>query len=102
MSKYRTSRSANDAPLKEVLQQMIEVYKLRGKLNQSRIKTLWFDMMGAAIVNHTSDLKVYRKKLYVNIDAAALRQELFMGREKIRKMINKELGEDYLIEVIIR
>jgi hypothetical protein len=59
-------------------------------------------MMGPAIAKHTTDLKVYRQKLYVQIDSAALRQELAMGREKIRKMFNRELQEEYLKEVIIR
>jgi hypothetical protein len=38
----------------------------------------------------------------VDIDSAALRQELSFGRDKILKMINQELGEQYLEEVIIR
>ena len=103
MAKFRpTSRKADEQPLKEVLQQMLEVYKLRGKLNQSRVKSLWVSLLGPSIAKHTTELKIYRQKLYVQIDSAALRQELYLGREKICKMMNKELGEDYLKEVIIR
>lgn len=103
MSNFRpSSRKAEEASLKEVLEKMIEVYKWKGKLHQTRIKSLWHEMMGPAISRHTTELKVYRKKLFVQIDSAALRQELAMGREKIRKNINREIGEDYLQEVIIR
>ena len=45
---------------------------------------------------------MYRKKLYITVDSAPLRQELSYGREKIKKVMNEELGEDYIEEVIIR
>jgi hypothetical protein len=31
-----------------------------------------------------------------------LRQELSYGKEKIQKILNEELGEEYITEVIIR
>lgn len=103
MAKYKpTGRKADDQPLKEVLEKMLEVYKLKGKLNQSRIKSLWEEMMGPSIVKHTTNIKIRRQRLYVDIDSAALRQELSFGRAKILKMINQELGEQYLEDVIIR
>ena len=96
------SRHSDEQPLKEVLLKMLEVYKLKGKLNQSRVKSLWANLMGPSIMMHTSEIKVFREKLYVTIDSAPLRQELFMGRAKILKMINEELGEAYLKDVIIK
>lgn len=103
MAKYKpTGRKADDQPLKEVLEKMLEVYKLKGKLNQSRIKSLWEEMMGPSIVKHTTNIKIRRQRLYVDIDSAALRQELSFGRTKILKMMNQELGEQYLEDVIIR
>ena len=103
MPKYKPSaRKADDQPFKEVLEKMIEVYKLKGKLNQSRIKSLWSEMMDPSIVKHTTAIKILRKRLYVDIDSAPLRQELAYGRAKILEMLNKELGEDYLTDVIIR
>ncbi|MEO0340635.1 MAG: DUF721 domain-containing protein [Bacteroidota bacterium] len=88
--------------MKEVLNKMLEVYKLKGKLNQSRVKSLWLSLMGSAIAGHTTEIKVFRSKLYVSIDSAPLRQELYLGRSKILKMLNEELGEEYLKDVIIR
>ena len=97
-----SSRKAEEQSLKDVLQKMLEVYKLKGKLNQSRIKSLWVELMGPAIVKHTTEVKVFRERLYVTIDSAALRQELYLGRGKILELFNKELGEQFLKEVIIR
>ena len=92
----------NQTKLKDAIKAMLDYYKLKGKYQQTRIKQLWTSLMGPAISQYTTDLKVYRRKLYVQLSSAPLKQELSMGTEKIRAMINEELGEDYLEEVIIR
>ncbi|MEL6659955.1 MAG: DUF721 domain-containing protein [Bacteroidota bacterium] len=92
----------NQTKLKDAIKAMLDYYKLKGKYQQTRIKQLWGELMGPAISQYTTDIKVYRKKLYVQLSSAPLKQELSMGTEKIRLMLNDELGEDYLEEVIIR
>lgn len=95
-------QNSNEQPLKEVLQEMLEFYKLRSKLNQTKIKNLWASAMGTVVNNYTTEIKLRRKKLYVNISSAPLRQELSYGKEKIIKIFNEELGGDYIEDVIIR
>ena len=96
------NKEHNQYTLKEALKAMIEQYRLKGKLNQNRIQSLWSELMGPSISSYTSEIKMYRKKLYITVDSAPLRQELSYGREKIKKVMNEELGEDYIEEVIIR
>jgi predicted nucleic acid-binding Zn ribbon protein len=81
---------------------MVETYRLKNRLNQTKIQQLWSSVMGNSISRHTSDLKVRKNKLYITIESAPLRQELAFGRDKIRRMMNQELGEEYLEEVVIR
>ncbi|MCB9297795.1 MAG: DUF721 domain-containing protein [Lewinellaceae bacterium] len=88
--------------LKQALQAMIEHYRLRGKLNQSRIKSLWAQLMGPSIAGYTKEIRLSKNKLYITIESAPLRQELSYGREKIRKMLNEKLGGEYIEEVVIR
>jgi predicted nucleic acid-binding Zn ribbon protein len=95
-------RDQNDQSLKEVLQQMMELYRWKGKLHQSRIRSLWEKKMGTTINQYTREIKVVRKKLYLTIDSAPLKQELSMSKEKIRAMVNEAIGEDYVEDVIIR
>ena len=96
------NRKTNDASIREVLHEMIEAFKLGGKLDQTRLRKLWPELMGEAIARHTQDLHVRQGKLYVHILAPALRQELSYGREKIRKIVNDALGEERIKEVLIR
>ena len=63
---------------------------------------MWPELMGPAIAKYTTEVRVYRRKLYVSISSAPLRQELSMGTEKIKDLINDTLGEEYLEGVIVR
>lgn len=91
----------NEKTLKEALHAMIEQYRLKGKLNQTRIRSLWEELMGPSIARYTREIRMGRKKLYIRLDSAPLKQELSMGKEKIRHMLNEALGEEYIQEVVI-
>jgi len=91
----------NEKTLKEALHAMIDQYRLKNKLNQTRIRSHWEALMGPSIARYTRDIKMGRKKLYIYIDSAPLKQELSMGKEKIRRMLNEALGEEYIKEVVI-
>ncbi|MBL7814273.1 MAG: DUF721 domain-containing protein [Saprospiraceae bacterium] len=94
-------RKTNDEPLADVLQQMVRAFKLGDNLNKTKIENLWEEKMGRTIATYTRELRVRDKILYVRIESASLRSELHMGREKIRQMLNNEIGEEFLKEVII-
>lgn len=91
----------NEKTLKEALHAMVDQYRLKSKLNQTRIRSHWETMMGPSITRYTREIKMGRKKLYIYLDSAPLKQELSMGKEKIRKMMNEALGEEYIKEVVI-
>ena len=49
-------KKSNEKTLKEVLHQMIETYKLKSRLHQSKIKMVWEDAMGSGIAKYTTDM----------------------------------------------
>lgn len=95
-------RNTNEQSLKQVLKDMVETYRLKARLNQSKIQRIWERIMGQAIAKYTKEIKLRRDKLYLTIDSSALKQELTYGKDKIANMINTELGEDTVKEVIIQ
>lgn len=92
----------NQTDLKAAIKAMLDYYKLKGRYQQTRIKQLWPVLMGPSITQYTTDLRISHNILFVTIRSAALKQELSMGTEKICRLLNEELGEDYLKEVVIR
>ncbi len=95
-------RGNNQTTLKEALKAMLEHYRLKGKLNQSRIRKDWEALMGPTIAQYTREVKLYKGRLFIIIDSASLRQELSYGKDKIRKLLNEQLGEEAIQEVVIR
>ncbi|MEN0002798.1 MAG: DUF721 domain-containing protein [Bacteroidota bacterium] len=87
--------------LKEVLKDMVETYRLKNRLTQTKVKELWEKNMGTPIARYTTAIKIRKNKLYVQIQSASLRQELSYGKDKIKRILNEELGEALIEEVII-
>ena len=92
----------NDQTLAEVLQQIIEEKNWKAKLYQTKIKEIWLLNMGTTIASYTKELKLRRKKLFIGISSASLRQELSYSKEKIITLMNEGLGEEYITDVVIR
>ncbi len=95
-------RKAYDQPLYQVLQELIKTMRWTAQLNNVRIKEIWKTVMGDIVARHTSNVRLREKTLFIHLDSAPLRSELAYSREKIRQMLNQELGGDYLQEVVIQ
>jgi len=95
-------KQKNDYSLAEAMQAMLQEYRLGSQLNEMRVKTLWADLMGKTINTYTSQIAVRKGVLYISISSAALRHELSYGKDKIRDLLNAELGVEYIKEVVIR
>ncbi len=91
----------NEVTLGQALEMMVDDLKLRGKINESRIRDGWAEIMGKPIARYTSSVSLRDGKLYIKIDSAALKQELNYSREKIIELFNKELGGQVVKDVVI-
>ena len=78
-------RKSNDQTLGEVIQDLIAQYKLEGKLNSIKIIDSWQDVVGEMISQHTKNLYVKNRILFVTLDSAALKNELSFRQIKDRQ-----------------
>lgn len=88
--------------LKEILDGMANSAKWKDKLNETKIREVWNEKMGTTISHYTKGIKLRNDRLFITIDSASLRQEMTYEREKIKEMMNRELGGDYVKDVMIR
>src|ERR1035437_10007457 len=95
-------KKQNDQPIKAVLQQMMERYKLEEKVNEVKLVHSWEKLMGKTIAKYTEEMYVSKKKLFLRVTSSPLKQELSYSRNKIIELVNKEIGEGYIDEVVIR
>lgn len=92
----------NDQPLRDAMKDMFQEFKLAPKLHETQIKSLWERLMGPQINTYTSAIRIKDGVLTLTIVSASLKQELNYGKDKIRSLLNEELGDDLVKEVIIR
>lgn len=95
-------RGTNDETLKDALQRLSNDRQFKTKLRQAKIRDLWPQIMGKAIANYTGEIFIRKEILYLTITSSSLKQELTYGKDKIVKILNEELGEEYLRDVVIR
>lgn len=95
-------RNTNDETLKDALQRLSNDRQFKTKLRQAKIRSLWPELMGKTIANHTGNIFIRKEILYLTINSSSLKQELTYGKDKIVNILNEELGEEYLKDVVIR
>lgn len=95
-------RKSNENSLQEVIEQLLDQYRLRDRLNEIRIRKAWEETMGNAICNRTTDIKIRSETLVISLSSAPLRDELQYQKVRILELMNKALGGVYLKQVILQ
>ena len=92
----------NENQLGDLIKQFAGGKKIKANLFQKRIETNWEKLFGKSIAQYTRSIKLREGTLSLSIDSSSLREELHMGREKIKAIVNAELGEEYVNAVRIK
>jgi Dna[CI] antecedent, DciA len=95
-------KKKNDTTFSEAMQDMLQEYKLKPQLNEAKVKQLWEQLMGKTINTYTSNIYVRKNVLYISILSAPLKHELSYAKDKIKSLLNDEIGEDFIKEVVIQ
>jgi hypothetical protein len=95
-------KKKNDFSLQEAMLEMLQELRLATPLNENRVKALWPRLMGKTISTYTSNIAVRKNVLYLTILSAPLKHELSFAKDKIKKLLNEELGEEFITDVVIR
>ncbi|MES2808320.1 MAG: DUF721 domain-containing protein [Bacteroidota bacterium] len=93
-------RKANDKSLKEALEQMMQVYKIKRKFDETAIIAHWPNLVGKSVANRTKEIFVHDKKLYLRIESSVIKNELMMIRSQIIEKINTEAKTDLISDII--
>jgi predicted nucleic acid-binding Zn ribbon protein len=91
---------STDRPIGEVIREMIQTYRLEGKLNEVKVLHSWEKVVGEMIARHTLDLYIKNKRLFVKVDSPALKNELTYSRSEIAQKLNHEAGGTVIDEVV--
>lgn len=95
-------KKSNEYTLKQAIEEMMRTYRLQGKIDEMKLIGGWEKIMGAAIAKYTRKIHIENRVLYVELNSAALRQELSYGRSKMVKLLNEEAGGSVIDDVVLR
>ena len=82
--------------ISKIIEDVFSQKHFRIGIDNIKVQEAWIKTMGKNIQKYT--YKVYYKKgiLYVKLKSSVLKEELTFEKVKIIKLINKELGKEYI------
>ncbi len=95
-------RLNEEVSLKDLLQTFIVTNKLEKGIDAVMVKEAWEKIMGNGVNSYTQEIVYKNNTLYVYLTSSVLREELSMGKEKIVKLLNEELGKEVIQHVVPR
>ncbi len=95
-------RDRNDQWVGQAIEQFLKEYNSSDKLKEARIVSLWSKIVGPVFSNHTVSIYLKHRFLYIRMDAASVKHELYMARTILIKNLNAELGENIIEKIIFQ
>jgi hypothetical protein len=69
-------RKTNDKSLKEAIEQMLNVYKIKRRYDETGVVAAWPDLVGKSVANRTKELFIRDKKLFLRIESSVIKHQL--------------------------
>jgi predicted nucleic acid-binding Zn ribbon protein len=94
-------KRSNQQTLGQAINEMLRVFGLQQKLDETKLIASWEKVMGKTIAKHTTRLYISKKKLFIHLNSSAARETLSYEREKIISLMNEEAGKALIEEVVL-
>ena len=92
-------RTANEAPLKDVIDRWLKAYGLDAKMKELDVIKAWPEMMGTAVAHRTREITIKNRTLYLKMDSSVMREELAHGKQVIIQRVNEKAGYEIIYDV---
>lgn len=92
----------NEKPIKQVINELLNAYKLTGKIDELKIWNSWPEIMGTVIAKNTGKINLKGGTLTIYIESAPLKNELVFHRTVILQKINAFFEQPIVKEIHIK
>ncbi|MFM7661658.1 MAG: DUF721 domain-containing protein [Bacteroidota bacterium] len=99
MSNADFFRNDDEKPLGQIVSKIIKAYGLEKRMKEMDVLNGWPEMMGIAVSNRTTSLKINNRILYITMDSAVMREELLNGKQIILQRVNDFAGEKIIDDI---
>lgn len=90
----------NDKSLKDAIEQMLQVYKLKRRFDETSLIAFWPELVGVSVANRTKNIYVRDRKLYIRLESSVIKHELLMIRTQIIDKLNEKAGSIVIDEIV--
>lgn len=96
-------KKSNLITLGDAISQILKQEKLDVKLSRFSVKNAWEEIAGKVIANHTVSIGFdEQKNIFLNLDSAAVKNEVMYSKESIIKKINQFCGYELVKNLVIK
>lgn len=83
-------------PLGKVLEDLLQTYRLKSKVNEVNLVRQWEQIVGPLISKRTEKIILKNGVLHITINSAPLKQELNYSKDQILELIDQKFGKGYV------
>ena len=87
--------------IEQVIGEVLAENKLADKLDEARIKAIWFKELGP-LAKPSDELYIKNKVLFVFLSSSVIRNELYMMRSTLVQRLNDEAGKEIITDIVFR
>ena len=93
-------KSSNEYTLKQAIEALIDQYKIQERLSETVVINDWEKIVGKMIARHTKNIYIKKRILFIELDNAALRNELSYAKTRLILAINKSLNSEAIDDIV--
>lgn len=95
-------RRSNTQKLSDVLKDYLQENKLERKFTELDVVASWEKLLGQTVARYTESLHIQNGTLFVKTSSPALRNELIMMKEEIRRRLNEKAGQELIRQIVFK
>lgn len=84
----------------DLIKEFCAYHKGAGYLDEIKVINAWPTVVGSFIAQHTIDLAIRNRVLYVRVDSDALRSELSYSKSMLLSKLNDKAGSIVIDEIV--
>ena len=106
MNLFQSTRMAKrrneNLNMSQALNEFIKENRLQKGMDKVDAREAWRNLMGNGVNNYTTEIELRGDTLFVALSSSVLREELSLGKSKIVKMLNEDLGKELVRKLVLR
>lgn len=95
-------RNKNIRSIKQVIESYMEDIDPDKKLVRGKIINSWSEIVGETIAKRTQKIYIIKNTLYIHLDSAIIKSEVYYIRQAIIEKINKRYGEEIIKKIVFK